>query len=87
MIGLVAYLTPFVALSFVYQTLIRSPEKYLPNFLRFYVICISLSLITVLLQFVGYDWAILGEVGQGLIIFDRYSGAMLTRLFWDLSIL
>jgi len=78
LIGLIAYLTPFVALSLVYQTLLRSPENFLPNFLRFYVVCVSLWLTTILLQFVGYDWAILGEVGQGLTIFDRYSGAMLT---------
>lgn len=78
LIGMSAYLTPFVALSFVYQTLIRSPENYLTNFFRVYVVCVVLCLSTVFIQFVGYDWAILGEVGPGLIIFDRYSGAILT---------
>jgi len=77
LIGLLAYLTPFVALGLVYQTLLRSPEYSLNKFLRFYVMCVSVWLTTILLQFVGYDWAILGEVGQGLVIFDRYSGSML----------
>src|SRR5262245_24213716 len=61
-IGLTAYLTPFVALCLVYQTVTRCPEKLLANFLGFYVLGSSLALTTLYLEYIGYNWSILGEV-------------------------
>src|SRR5262249_5484780 len=66
--------TPFVALGLVYQTLLRSSESYLTRFLQFYVLCVSLALTTIYLQYVGYDWPVFGEVGNGLIIYDMGTG-------------
>jgi hypothetical protein len=78
LIGLSAYLTSFVALCLVYQTVVRSPDNFLINFFRFYIVCFSLALTTIYLEYIGYDWSILGEVGQRLIIFDRTTGAKLS---------
>ena len=73
MIGLSAYLTPFVALCLVYQTVVRSPENFLTKFLQFYVVCVFLALLSIGLQYIGYHWSVLGEVGQGLPIYDQHT--------------
>ena len=78
LIGLSAYLTPFIVLCFIYQIVVHSPLTLVTNFLRVYVVCASLALATLYLQYVGYDWSILGEVGSHTIVFDRVSGARLS---------
>lgn len=78
LIGLSSYLTPFVALCLVYQIVVRSPNNLLNNFFWLYVACVFLALTTLYLDYVGYNWAILGEVGTGMIIFDSTSGAKLS---------
>lgn len=70
-IGLLTYLAPFVALSLVYQTVLRSSENFISKFLVFYVICVLLVLPTIALQYMGYHSSLLGEVGKGIIIFDQ----------------
>jgi hypothetical protein len=77
LIGLLSYLTPFAALFFVYQTIVRSPEAYLSDFIRFYVVCIALALCSVYLEFAGYGWKILGNVGDYLYIYSK-AGRMIT---------
>ncbi len=69
-IGCLTYLTPFVAMSLIYQAVLRSSDKYLTKFLQFYVVCVSLALTTVYLEYIGYGWPILGEVGTGIVIHD-----------------
>jgi hypothetical protein len=78
MIGLLAYLTPFVGLCLVYQTMLRSSgsENFVAKFLQFYVVCILLFLSTVGLQSLGYDWSVFGEVGKGITIYDQ--GTLMT---------
>ena len=71
MIGILAYVTPFVALCLVYQSILRSPENYLRKFLGFYVACVFLALLTISLEYVGYRWPVLGQVGLGLTIWDQ----------------
>jgi hypothetical protein len=70
-IGALSYLLPFVALGLVYQVVIRGGPTMLMNFLRFYVACVLPFLFTIALQFAGYDWGVLGEVGWGLRIYDQ----------------
>ena len=36
-----------------------------------------LALTTVYLEYAGYDWPVLGQVGGNLLIFDKYSGVIL----------
>jgi hypothetical protein len=71
MIGLLAYLTPFVGLCVVYQTVVRSSNNCVARFLKFYVVCVLLFLPTIGLQSIGYDWPVLGEVGPGITIYDQ----------------
>jgi hypothetical protein len=77
-IGLISYLTPLIGLCVVYQMIVRSSDKFIENFLGFYVVATSVALTTLCLQYVGFDWAILGEVGQGMVIFDSTTGAKLS---------
>lgn len=77
LIGLSAYLTPFVGISLLYQTIVRSRENFIDKFFRFYVICMSFALATIYLEYSGYHSLILGEVGHGLIIFDRETSSVL----------
>jgi hypothetical protein len=78
LIGLTAYLTPFFAVCLVYQIAVLSRESLIGHVFRFYVVCAFLGLTTIYLQYIGFDWPILGEVGRGLIIFDRDTGAILS---------
>jgi hypothetical protein len=78
LLGLTAYLTPFMALIVVHQMALYSRLSFFANFLRFYIICIFVALMTILLQYIGYDLPIFGEVGRGLIFFDRKTGAILS---------
>ena len=71
MIGLSAYLTPFVALCLAYQTVTRSSENFMTKFFQFYVVCVFLALLSICLQYIGYHWSVLGEVGVGLKIYDQ----------------
>ena len=45
--------------------------------MKWYIVCITLALTTVYLEFSGYDWPVLGQVGTKLIIFDEATGAVL----------
>jgi hypothetical protein len=71
LIGLMSYLVPFAAICLVYQIVVRSPENVLSKFMWFYVACVCLVLPTIALEYMGYDWAVLGEVGVGITIFDQ----------------
>jgi hypothetical protein len=73
MIGFLSYLTPFVALGLVYQMVLHSPENFLTKFLKFYIFCVLLVLPTIALQFIGYRWSVLGEVGQGILVYDQHT--------------
>jgi hypothetical protein len=75
-IGALAYLTPFVALSLAYQSMVRSPNNYLTRFLQVYVACTFIAVSTILIEYMGYQWPILGEVGVGIRIYDL--GAILS---------
>lgn len=77
-IGMISYVTPIFALCVVYQMIIRSSDKFMESVLRFYVVAASVALTTLYFEYAGFDWPILGEVGQGIIIFDSTTGAKLS---------
>jgi hypothetical protein len=70
LLGLLTYLLPFSAIVFAYQLVLRQGEFRVDQFIKWYIVCMILALITVYLQFAGYDWPVLGEVGKGITIFD-----------------
>jgi len=78
LIGMIAYLTPFFAVTLVYQTILRGSPKILTDFIRWYLVVSFLFLTTLYLEYIGYDWSVLGEVGEGIIIFDKVTGAKLS---------
>ena len=70
LIGLSAYLTPFVALCFVYQMVVRSPINFLTNFFLFYIVCVFWPLQLSICNISAMTGQFL-ERWAGLIIYDR----------------
>jgi len=77
LIGLLTYVLPFTSIVFAYQLVSRQGELSINRFMKWYVVCIALALTTVYFEFSGYDWSILGQVGEKLIIYDEVTGAVL----------
>lgn len=76
--GLLTYLLPLPSIVFAYQLVIRRGEARFNQFVKVYVLCIMLALTTVYLEYIGYDWPVLGQVGGTLWIYDRTLGALVT---------
>jgi hypothetical protein len=77
LIGLAAYLLPIPSIALAYQLVFRQGEFRINQFLKWYIVCITLVLTTVYLEFSGYDWPVLGQVGHKLLIYDSTSGSLL----------
>src|SRR6266571_1293836 len=69
--GLLAYLLPFPSIVFGYQLTFREGERRINQFMTWYVVCITLALMTVYLEFSGYNWSILGQVGPTFLVYDQ----------------
>jgi hypothetical protein len=71
--GLLTYVLPLFSVAFAYQLAFRRGQFCINQFLKWYIVCMGIALTTVYLEFLGYDWPVLGQVGKRLIIFD-YTG-------------
>jgi hypothetical protein len=69
-IGLLVWLAPVPAVVLAYQFALRRGLSGLRQWMTFYCISATVSLTGVYLQYAGIEWAPLGEVGKGLIIYD-----------------
>lgn len=69
-IGLLFYFAPLPAVVFGYQFAVRRGLQGLSGWMWFYVFAAGIALSGVYLEFIGYEWKVLGEVGEGLIIYD-----------------
>ena len=69
-IGLLFYLAPLPAIVFAYQYATRFDVRGVSQWMWFYVLLATLSLSGVYLEYIGYEWPVLGEVGEGIIIYD-----------------
>ena len=69
-IGMLAYFSPLPAIVFAYQYAVRFGIDGISRWMWFYVFAASLSLSGVYLEYIEVDWVALGEVGEGLIIYD-----------------
>jgi hypothetical protein len=76
LIGLLTYLLPLPSFIFAYQLALRGGEARIRQFIRGYLSLTLLALTTVYLQYTGYDWSILGQVGSHFLIFDEQTGAI-----------
>src|SRR5436190_5978775 len=77
LMGLATYLLPIPSIALAYQLVFRQGEFRINQFMKWYIVCITLVLTTVCLEFLGYDWPVLGQVGAKLIIYDETTGAVL----------
>src|SRR6516225_6596709 len=75
--GLLTYVMPLVSIVCAYQLACRQGGLRISQFISWYIVCIALALTTVYLEYSGYNWPVLGSVGQGLIIYDTDSGIAL----------
>jgi hypothetical protein len=69
-IGLLAYLAPVPALVLAYHFALRTGLAGIRGWMTFYVLAAMVSLSGVYLEYLGFDWKALGEVGEGLTIYD-----------------
>lgn len=82
LIGLGTYIAPFLALVVGYH--LGNSVAGIRAFMRLYVIVGTLVALSVVLSFVGFEWAIFKEIGAGIKIYDQgtvlksYSGIMRT---------
>ena len=70
LIGLLIYLLPLPAVVFANELARRGGEACIYQFMRGYVLCTMLALATVYLEYAGFDWPVLGQVGGTLVIYD-----------------
>src|SRR5262249_155824 len=77
LIGLSTYLLPFLSIAFAYQLVFRQGEFRIIQFMKWYIVCITIALTTVYLEFLGYRSTVLGQVGRSFLIFDQATGAIL----------
>ena len=75
-IGILTYLGPIPAVMFGYQYARCLGTNQVARFFKFYVVCTVAGACTLYLQYSGVDWSILGEVGQGVRIYDKIVGAL-----------
>jgi hypothetical protein len=77
LIGVLTYVLPLFSMTFVYQLVRRQGEFCIRQFMKWYIVWIALALTTVYLEYSGYNWPILGQVGTPLVIFEE-TGQILT---------
>ena len=69
-IGLMVWLAPLPAVVLAYQFAVRRGLPGLRSWMLFYSAAAMVSLTGVYLEYIGVNWAALGEVGVGLKIYD-----------------
>lgn len=76
-IGLLSYLAPIPAIALAYRFALSRGDAGLLRWMKFYVLMATLALGTVYLEFSGFDWRGLGEVGSGMVLYGtgiKYKG-------------
>jgi hypothetical protein len=69
-IGLLVWLAPIPAVVLAYQYASRRGLLGIRRWMLVYVIAALLALSGVYLEYIGYEWRTLGEIGEGQIIYD-----------------
>lgn len=69
-IGLLSYFSAIPAIVLAYQYAVRYGSAGVSRWMWTYVVVASLSLVGVYLEYIGVESPTLGQVGEGLIIYD-----------------
>jgi len=69
-IGLLVWLAPIPAVVLAYQYATRRGVLAVRRWMLFYVIIALVSLSGVYLEYSGFNWRTLGEIGEGQVIYD-----------------
>lgn len=69
-IGLLVWLAPVPAVVLAYQFAVRRGLAGVRRWMTLYVIAVLLALTGVYLEYAGFHWRVLGEIGEGQIIYD-----------------
>jgi hypothetical protein len=69
-IGVLSYLSAVPAVIFAYQYAVRFGMAGISRWMWTYVVVASVTLLSVYLEYIGIGWTTLGQVGEGMIIYD-----------------
>jgi len=69
-IGALSYLAPLPALFAGYHFALKRGRAGIENWLTWYLIAALIMLPGILLEYSGFDWQVLGDVGEGLLFFQ-----------------
>jgi hypothetical protein len=69
-IGLLSYFSAVPAIVLAYQYAVRFGVPGIHRWMLAYIVLASLALVGIYLEYVGMGWVTLGQVGEGLIIYD-----------------
>ena len=69
-IGLLVWLAPIPAIVLAYQFAVRRGLRVLRRWMALYIVCALLGLSGVYLEYAGVSSRLLGEIGEGQIIYD-----------------
>jgi hypothetical protein len=69
-IGLLVWLAPIPAVLLAYQFAARRGLLAIRSWMLFYIVVALVSLSGVYLEYQGFEWRTLGEIGEGQIIYD-----------------
>jgi hypothetical protein len=78
LIGIMTYVMPLSSMVFAYQVAVKEKAIYVNDCIKWYIVAISCVLTSVVIEYGGYHWPVLGQVGSKLIMYDRTTGAVLT---------
>ena len=68
--AVLTYIAPILAILTGYYFACHVKEKGIIRFIAFYCIFSILFTGGIYLEYLGFEWGVLGEIGQGLLIFD-----------------
>ena len=72
-IGALSYLAPLPALLAGYHFALKRGQKGIEQWLTWYLIAALVVLPGILLEYAGVDWEVLGDVGEGFLMFQEDS--------------
>lgn len=69
-IGLLVWLAPIGAITLAHRFAVKRALPGISSWMQFYCTVTAVFLCSVLLESMGFDWEVLGEVGVGIRIYD-----------------
>jgi hypothetical protein len=70
-IGALSYLAPLPALLAGYHFALKRGRAGIELWLKWYLVAALIVLPTILLEYMGFDWPVLGDVGEGFLMFQE----------------